>query len=198
MSESIWAASLANFRDRVASLEPVPAGVSAAAVTATLGLGLLIKVLEIASKRRDFSGDRELVTSLLHEARNKSQILAHLADQDIAAFQQYLDCVRRKESIPKQSIDAALRKAIEIPLGVARASAAGVALCEKASGLVHAFVAPDLGTAAALLQAAIRSTLLTVESNIEQLPADDAWRKSVAAEAGELRQKLSAHRWDHP
>ena len=39
MSDSIWTATLATFRDRVAGLEPVPAGVSAAAVSATFGLG---------------------------------------------------------------------------------------------------------------------------------------------------------------
>jgi formiminotetrahydrofolate cyclodeaminase len=184
MTDSIWTAALATFRDRVAGLEPVPAGVSVAAVSATLGLGLLIKALEIASKRKDFSGDRELVATLLHEARNKSQILAHLADEDIAAFHQYLDCLRRKEST-----SSAIRKAIEVPLAVARASAASVTLCEQATGLVHAFVAPDLATAAALLAAAVRSTLGTLEFNVQQLPESDPYRDEVMAEALLLSKK---------
>jgi len=177
MSDSIWSTTLSAFRDRIAGLEPVPAGVSAAAVSATLGLGLLTKVLEIASHRKDFSGDRELVDSLLHEARNRSQLLVHLADEDIVAFHQYLDCLRRKEST-----GAAIRKAIEIPLSVARAASSGIKLCEQATGLVHAFVAPDLATAAALLSAAVRSTLRTVEFNVEQLPEADPYRIEVAAE----------------
>jgi formiminotetrahydrofolate cyclodeaminase len=183
MSDSIWTATLATFRDRVSGLEPVPAGVSAAAVSATLGLGLLTKVLEIASKRKDFAGDPELVNSLLHDARNKSQILTHLADEDIVAFHQYLDCLRRKEST-----DAAIRKAIEIPLNVARAASSGIKLCEQATGLVHAFVAPDLGTAAALLSAAVRSTLRTVEFNVQQLPEADPYRLEVAAETRRIAE----------
>ena len=39
MADSIWTETLATFRDRIASLEPVPGGVSVAAVSATLGMG---------------------------------------------------------------------------------------------------------------------------------------------------------------
>jgi formiminotetrahydrofolate cyclodeaminase len=197
MSDSIWNASLATFCERVASLEPAPAGVSAAAVAATLGFGLAIKVLEIASKRKDFSGDRERLANLLHDARSKSQVLVQFADEDIAAFREYLDCVRRKEATPK-SIDAALRKTIAIPLGVARAAAHGVELCENATGLIHAFVAPDLATAKALLAAAAQSVLFTVRANVDQLPDGDPYREEVMAEARELGQKLSAHGFDYP
>jgi len=183
MADSIWTETLATFRDRVASLEPVPGGVSVAAVSATLGMGLLIKVLEIASKRKDFAGDRELADALIHEARGKSQILLQLADDDIAAFREYLDCLRQK-----QPTSAAIRKAIEVPLNIARAAAAGLALCNQAKDLVHAFVAPDLGTAAALLSAAVRSTLLTVESNLQQLPDNDPFAAEVAAAVSGLSE----------
>lgn len=179
--DSIWTAPLATFRDRVAGLEPVPAGVSAAAVSASFGLGLLIKVLEIASKRKDFTGDRELAESLIHEARNKSQVLAHLADDDMAAFQQYLECLRQKKLL-----DGAIRKAIEVPLGVARAAASGLPLCEKARSLIHAFVAADLGAAIALLTGAVRASLGSVDANLQQLPEDDPYRVEVTAEVKRL------------
>lgn len=181
MSDSIWPAALATFRDRVAGPASVPAGVSAAAVSATFGLGLITKVVEIASKRKDFSGDRELAAEVIHDARNKAQLLAHLADADIAAFDEYLETRRRKEPM-----DAVRRKVIEVPLGVARAAAAGVALCEKSAGLIHAAVAPDLATAKTLLAAAVQSVLFTLRANLEALPADDPYRREVAAEAERL------------
>ncbi len=184
MPDSIWNATLASFRDRVAGAEPAPAGVSAAAVSATLALGLLTKVLEIASKRKDFAGDRELVRALADDARAKSEILSHLADEDIAAFHEYLDCLRRK-----QPTGAAIRRAIDIPLGVARAAASGIALCEQATGLVHAFVAPDLGAASSLLRGAVRATLLSVNFNVQQLREDDPYRDEVAAEVLRLAPK---------
>jgi len=188
MAESIWSATLAAFRDRVAGLEPVPAGVSTAAVTATLGLGLVVKVLEIASQRKDFSGDRELAAELMHEARNQSQLLAHFADADIAAYREYLDARRRKEPI-----DAARRKVIKVPLSVARAAASGVALCQKSSGLIHSPLAPDLETAKLLLAAATRCALFTLRANLEELPSADPYRAEVASEADRLLQDISAH-----
>lgn len=186
---SIWTGGLATFRDRIAGLDPVPAGVSAAAVSATFGLGLLTKVLAIASKRKDFAGDRALVDKLIHEANNKSQVLAQLADSDIAAFRQYLDCVRRKEST-----DAAIRRAIEIPLQVARTAEASLPLCEQAGSLIHAFVAADLGAAVALLTGAIRASLGSVEFNLQQLPEDDPYRVEVAAELKRLWQPFRSDR----
>ncbi len=189
MSDSIWTATLANFRDRVAGIEPVPAGVTAAAVSATLGFGLLTKVLEIASKRKDFAGDRALVSALLADARGKSGTLSQLADEDIAAFHQYLDCLRQKKPL-----DAAIRRAIEVPLNVAQIAASGVEICQKAASLVHAFVAPDVKTAAALLTAAVRSTLQTVEFNLQQLAEDHPYRGEVTAELTQLWQRFRADR----
>jgi formiminotetrahydrofolate cyclodeaminase len=189
MPDSIWTATLASFRDRLASLEPVPAGVSTAAVSAIFGLGLLTKVLLVASRRKDFAGDRELVGNLLDDARNKSETLSQLADEDIQAFHQYLDCLRQKKPI-----DAAIRKAIDVPLQVARIAASGRDLCEAATGLIHADVAPDLGTAAALLTAAVQSTLLTVKSNLQQLPDGDPYRVEVTAELTRLSLRFRADR----
>jgi formiminotetrahydrofolate cyclodeaminase len=104
--------------------------------------------------------------------------LSRLADDDVEAFQQYLDCVRSK-----QPTGSALRKTIKVPLDVARTACAGITLCEKSAGHVHQVVAPDLGIASALLAGAVRCALVTVNSNIGQLPADDPYRNEVTAEA---------------
>jgi formiminotetrahydrofolate cyclodeaminase len=186
MQDSIWDGTLEHIRDRLASLEPVPAGVSAAAVSATMGLGLLVKVLLIAAKRKDFAGDGELASSLVNDARAQSQTLSRLTDEDITAFHQYLDCLRKK-----QPTGGALRRAIEVPLNVARAAASGVDLCQRAEGLVHAFVASDLGAASILLRAAVRAALLTVDCNVRQLPAGDSYRNAVAAEALRLEATIA-------
>jgi len=181
MPDSIWNTTLASFRDRMASLEPVPAGVTAAAVSAALALALLVKVLEVTRKHKDFTGDPELVRTLLDDARKTYGTLSQLADDDIAAFQQYLDCLRNK-----QPTGPAIRKAIEVPLNVARTASFGIRLCQQASGHVHAVVAPDLGIASGMLAGVVRSTLVTVESNLQKLPEGDAYRQEAAAETQRL------------
>jgi formiminotetrahydrofolate cyclodeaminase len=171
MPDSIWDSTLAAFRDRLASLESVPAGVSTAGVSAAFALGLLIKVLKIASKRKDFKGDRSLVAALLEDASAESAILSRCAQEDIAAFRQRS------------------RPAIEVPLNVVRGATRGIALCEKARSLVHAAIAPDLSAASTLLAAAARAALFSLDANLKQLPAGDPYREEVTAEARQLLQK---------
>ncbi len=168
MSDSIWTATLANFRDRVAGIEPVPAGVTAAAVSATLGFGLLTKVLEIASKRKDFAGDRAPGRAPCSLTRAANPRLCRNSPTKISrrSINTWTACGKRSPWM------RAMRRAIEVPLNVARIAASGVEICEKAASLVHAFVAPDVKTAAALLTAAVRSTLQTVEFNLQQLAED--------------------------
>ena len=171
MPDSIWDATLAEFRDRLATRESVPAGVSTAAVSAAFALGLLVKVLEIASKRKDFQGDRQRAADLIAAAQKQSKILSHSADEDIIAFRERL------------------RGAMEVPLRVARAAASGLELCNQDHGMIHAAIAPDLYTAATLLKAAVDSSLSSLKANVEQLPAGDPFGEEVMAGARELLQK---------
>jgi formiminotetrahydrofolate cyclodeaminase len=168
MPDSIWESTLAGFRDRLASLESVPAGVSTAAVTGCFALGLLIKVLKIASRR----GNE--VAGLVSEAGQLSEELSQLADDDIAAY--------RERS----------RAMIKVPLRTARAGVSGVLLCERATPFVHSAIAPDLVTAAKLLAAVVQSTIGTVEANLEQLTAGDPFREEVSAEARQLLQRCES------
>jgi methenyltetrahydrofolate cyclohydrolase len=181
MADSVWSNTLEHFRERVATLEPVPAGVTIAAISAALALALLSKVLQVTRKRKDFAGDAELIASLMDDTRKTSDALSRLADDDVAVYHEYLECLRSK-----QPAGGAIRRTIEVPLDVARTASHGIALCDKASGHVHKVVAPDLGIAAGLLAGVVRSTLVTVNANIGQLPANDPYREQASAEAHRL------------
>jgi formiminotetrahydrofolate cyclodeaminase len=167
MSRSIWSESLASFSDSVAATRPAPAGVAAAAVTAELGLGLLIKAMSITG------GQGELVEA----ARSEAAHLRGAADEDIGAVMAYLHA---RDA-------AALRQAIEAPMRAARATLAGLELCAKASRVVKPALAADLGAAQALLAGALRAILLCVDANLqgreEQHPEAAAERQGIEAQA---------------
>jgi formiminotetrahydrofolate cyclodeaminase len=146
---TIWDAPLESLYEGLAAPKPSPAGVTAAAVSARLGLALLIKTLEITARR---AGDAETVRAWLTAARRYSELLAEAANDDIVA--------------------APERKRIEIPMNAARAAVAGLDLCAEAAGLVHGPLAADLGAAAALLCAAVRALVLCVDSNVGELEAE--------------------------
>jgi formiminotetrahydrofolate cyclodeaminase len=184
MSDSVWTDTLEQFRDRMASNEPVPAGVTVAAVSATLALALLSKVLQVTRNRKDFAGDQDLVAELLADASHTLETLSRLADEDVAAFREFMAASKHPDDSAEKR-NAAIR-AIGVPLEVARTASIGIALCEKASGHIHAVVAPDLGIAAGLLAGAVRSTLVTVTSNLQHLPESDPFRIETATEASRL------------
>jgi formiminotetrahydrofolate cyclodeaminase len=156
----------------------VPAGVAVSVVTASLALALLAKVLEITGKRKQFVADQR-VAAFLDAARRESTELMHYADDDIRAFNDYMDCVRRKEPI-----EAAMRKAIEVPMNAARAAVRGLDLCAEGAGMVQGLTAADLGSVAALLSGAIRAMLLSVDFNLRLSPSEE-----VISERRELERR---------
>jgi formiminotetrahydrofolate cyclodeaminase len=164
-TDSIWNSTLETFCESVASAEPTPAGVTAAAVSATLGVSLLLKVLAIVARRKSFAGDVERLSSLRQAAKNESVRLSQYADDDIAAYRAYLESRRLKIEDPAM----ALHGAIETPLRAAESTLSSLDLCADAAGLVHGAVLGDLATAAILLNGAIRAMLLSVEVNLQQL-----------------------------
>lgn len=178
---SIWTATLAKFRDELSAAQPMPAAVTASAVTASLGLGLLIKVLGIAAKRTPD------LSRLLEAARRESDQLAQAADDDIAAFNRYMKAPQEQK---KEVRDAALREAIEVPMRAARSAAAGLDLCAEASGSVHSLIAADLGAAAILLSAALSAILLSVDFNLRQLRPDEHYYTEVMTERRGLEDRV--------
>jgi len=186
IATSLWKTTVESFRDRVASREPAPAGVSVSAVSASLGFALVEKVLRIASQRKDFGGDRKRLVFLIDAAQAASARLARWADEDVAAFHQYLASKRARDAI---AIDAALRMAIQIPLQIARESVTGLDLCAMVAGLIPAAVAADLGTAVVLLAGAARATLLSVDANLVQISGDSQFYRDVLAERQELENQ---------
>jgi formiminotetrahydrofolate cyclodeaminase len=151
-------------------------GVSAAAASATLGLNLLVMVLEIVAKRKNFAGDLEKLKSLCDGARSESERLARYAYEDVAAYAEYMKSRRLT------------RRLIEVPMQTARSALLGLDLCAEAVGMVSGAVVSDLGTAAILLAGAVRAILLHVDVNLQHQPDPHATVERQELEKRALRQ----------
>lgn len=190
MTDSVWTGTIDAYRGRVGGSGAVPAGVSVSAVSASLALALLAKVLDITGRRKSFNGDRELLARLIGSAREQSSLLTRLADEDIAAFDHYRECLRDGTGVA-----AAARKAIEIPLAAARASVRGLALCVDSIGMIRGLTAADLGTAAALLSGAVQALLLSVDFNVRQMQVGEdivSERRQLEAEGQHLAHAVAS------
>lgn len=182
MEASIWTGTLAGLLEKTAATEPVPAGVAISAVTASLALALLAKVLGIAVRKRKFAAEREQIEELLHAARAESSRLTSLADEDIEAFHKYLE-----------SKHQATRKAIEIPMEAARAGVRGLGLCGEAARIIRGLTASDVASAATLLEGAVRGMLITVDFNLREMTADQEFSTAIKAERADLADQTTRY-----
>lgn len=186
MDESIWSVPLGDLRQRVAGTDPVPAGVAISAVTASLALALVAKVLEINRRRKSFEGDPRELDALVEGIRRESVQLTRLADADVEAFNRYMDLARRKEPLGE-----VMREAIRVPMDAARTVSRGLDLCREAAPHCQTgMTASDFAVAGALLSGALRGMLISIESNMQHLPGDDALSREVNAELPNLRDVL--------
>jgi formiminotetrahydrofolate cyclodeaminase len=175
---SIWAGTLESFLDRVAGPESVPASVSAAAVTASFAAALLVKVLEITGKRKNFSGDRAELVELIEAARREKATLARAAEEDIQAFRSYM----LKE-------EGAMRKVIEVPMSAARSALRSLELCTPAVELASPSMIADVAGAALLLSGAVRTILVSVDSNLRQFREDADYCAGIMSERRALEDR---------
>jgi formiminotetrahydrofolate cyclodeaminase len=185
MHASIWPDTLASFCDQVAGSNPAPAAVAASAVTATLGLSLLIKVLEIVGRRKSFAGDAQKLRTLIDAARRQAEELKSAADDDIEAVRRYVG----------SHDPAGTRDAIDVPMRAARAAVAGLDLCAEATGIQgvkQGLPAADLHAAAILLSAALRAILVSVEFNLRQLNSAETYCAAIVAEKQKLIERAAA------
>ncbi|HEV3480758.1 MAG TPA: cyclodeaminase/cyclohydrolase family protein [Candidatus Acidoferrales bacterium] len=185
MSSPVWESTLEQFRSAAGSSEPIPAGVAVSATSASFALGLLAKVLKVTGRKKGFSGDLSRIEKLADSARAESKHMMQLAEDDMAAFNDYMISARlpqatdREREERKRAVNASVHKAIETPLAAARAAVAGISLCADSMDMVHAVVAADLGAAASLLAGALRVFLLCADSNIRQVAPDPSVYRDV-------------------
>lgn len=167
--DSVWRWSLAEFRDRTASDAPTPGGGSAAMVSATIGMGLVLMALRVTTRK---AGDPEALAPLIAAGDGLLAELGAHADADIAAFEAYMAALR----LPKESDEekAARRVALaqagavgtETLLNAAQSALEGLDLTDQAARLAQANILSDVGSGAALLHGAIMAVLFTVDINL--------------------------------
>lgn len=175
---SLWNQTAGNLLNEAASVRATPGGGSVAALSGAFGVALLEMALQITRKK----GDAPLQAQL--ETLNRLRVrLRELADEDVRAFQAYVQAARLPQDAPERA--AAGEAALQVPLDLARTLVEALTLAPALPPLVHPEVLSDVGAGAALLEGALHAALLTVEINLPHVPQDG--RPALEAERGHLR-----------
>jgi len=158
----LWELTLAQFREATAG-RGMPGCGAVAAVVADCGLALVVKALRVSEKRERREG-----RDLLQSAQALLGRPGAFADDDVAAFQGYLDA----EGPEAQQM--ASRQACAVPLATARVCNEALAVAEAAWPEVVESVRCDVRAGALLIGAAIDAVLLNAEADLAGLDDPDS------------------------
>jgi glutamate formiminotransferase / formiminotetrahydrofolate cyclodeaminase len=181
--------AVSRFVDEVSSNTPVPGGGSASALAGSLGAALAAMVANLSVGR---SSDDEELGEMSQRAQATKQALAEIVDEDARAFNRVMDAIRlpRTTEVEQRArelaLQAAYRRAAEVPLETARLSLAVLDHARVAAFKGRTDAASDAGTAALLARAAVEGASLNVLINLKTLD-DDVFVRACRGEVDRMR-----------
>lgn len=173
---------------------PVPSagGGAAAAVTGALAAALLLKVCRVTAKGPSAAVMAE--PAALAERRRDG--LAALVAADVTAYEAVVAARRLDGAARAEALRAALRRATEIPLDIARGGAEVLTVAGAVAREVRHTVVSDLGVVAELAWAAVRGGLVITRANLldggHAPDADAAFITAMAGEADRIEREAVA------
>src|ERR1700678_27043 len=135
----IYKRSIEEFLGDLASGAPTPGGGSAAAIMGAMGAALVSMVCNVTIGKKGYEAAEPEMRAVLAESEKLRLRLTAMVAEDVAAF----DSLMAGYKLPKANdeeksrraaaIQAALRRATEVPLDCARVCAEVIALSRRAS-----------------------------------------------------------------
>ncbi|MEA3344723.1 MAG: cyclodeaminase/cyclohydrolase family protein [Chloroflexota bacterium] len=180
MPEQFLDKSLAQFLDDLASSAPVPGGGSTAALAGALAAALLSMVGNLTVGKKKYADlpvpDQAQVEGeikgLLNRSEGLRKRLADLAEEDAQAYAELSKAYKmprgtgEEKQARAKAIQAALKDATDVPMRVAEACVGVLDLCTPAAEKGNIRAVSDVGVAALLAEAALRSAALNVLINL--------------------------------
>jgi len=185
------------FLDALASGAPTPGGGGAAAVAGAMAAALVSMVCNLTIGRQRYADAESEMREILDRAETLRAELQQLAEEDVAAFNRLSAAYKLPRltdadvAIRRDAVQAALKRATEVPLRTARAAAAIMPLCTPVAERGNRAAVSDVGVAALLAHTAVRSALLNVEINLRTLE-DTIYTYQVRSEVERLTTGLAA------
>ena len=163
------------FIEQLAAATATPGGGSAAAAGGAMAAGLANMVAAMSRGKKAYAQyERELSEAISQLSQIREELKAGIdADADsynsvMAAYKQ-----SRDSASADGIVDAALKQATTVPLGVADRCREVLAITEKLRPITNPNMKSDLTTAAALARAGLEGALANVEINLESLKDRD-------------------------
>jgi formiminotetrahydrofolate cyclodeaminase len=164
-------AGIEPFVEQLAAPTATPGGGSAAAASGAMAAGLANMVASMSRGKKAYvQHEGELSAAIARLAHLREELKAAI-DADAESYNTVIKAYKqaRDSAGADGVIDAALKQATSVPLGVAERAREVAGIAEKLKPITNPNMKSDLTTALALARAAIEGALANVEINLESL-----------------------------
>lgn len=167
MTPDLSGLRIADYLQTLGSSAATPGGGSAAAFVGALASALGRMVASVAEEKESTPERRSLVAAF----RDLEAHFLRLAAEDERAFAEVMDALRIPKDVTsrQEEVQTALERAAAVPLRAARASVSTLEHLLLAESHASRSIVSDIGVAAHLALAALRSSLLNVHANLRSL-----------------------------
>jgi formiminotetrahydrofolate cyclodeaminase len=158
---------IADYLQTLGSSDPAPGGGSAAALAGALASALGRMVASVAEEKESAPERQSLVAAF----RDLEAHFLRLAAEDERAFAEVMDALRISKDVAsrQEQVQTALGRAADVPLRAASASVSTLEHLLLAEPHASRSIVSDIGVAAHLALAVLRSSLLNVHANLRSL-----------------------------
>jgi formiminotetrahydrofolate cyclodeaminase len=175
------------FIEQLAAPTATPGGGSAAAASGAMAAGLAGMVASMSrGKKAYLQYEHELSEAIARLSQLREELKAAI-DADAESFNAVMKAYKEAKSASNGDaiLDAALKQATSVPLGVAERAREVAGIAEKLKPITNPNMKSDLATAISLARAAIQGALANVEINLESLK-DETFTAVTRQKAEEL------------
>jgi glutamate formiminotransferase len=159
------------FIEQLAAPTATPGGGSAAAASGAMAAGLAGMVASMSRGKKAYvQYEHELSEAIARLSQLREELKAAI-DADAESFNAVMKAYKEAKSASNGDaiLDAALKQATSVPLGVAERAREVAGIAEKLKPITNPNMKSDLATAISLARAAIQGALANVEINLESV-----------------------------
>src|SRR3954469_2592959 len=164
-------AGIEPFIEQLAAPTATPGGGSAAAAAGAMAAGLGAMVADMSRTKKAYAQHAPKLTEAIGQLARLREELKAAIDADAESYNSVMKAYKaaKSESDADGQIDAALKGATAVPLGVAEKASEVRKIADKLRSISNPNMASDLSVAESLCRAAIEGGLANVEINLQSL-----------------------------
>jgi formiminotetrahydrofolate cyclodeaminase len=186
-----------HFLDKLASKSPEPGGGSVAALTGSLGAGLVSMVCSLTLGKEKYKDVQPQVEALIKESEKLRVEMQDLIQKDTEVYGGLSEVYKMPKNTDAEKaartakMQEALKKACQVPFEIGLKSLEVARLAQRAAEIGNVAAVSDAGVAVLLAQACAQSAALNVKINVNSIK-DDVYNKETWSKMETVLKQVAA------